>query len=180
MTFFFLAELWAAGSAAAEAHGAPVSQVIFPLINFLIFLYLIKRFVLPFAREHLRTRRAEIATTVQEAEQSKGQAEAMVQDYRGRLRGLEDEAKRIGGELVAEGERERARLLREAEETALRVTADADFLAAQEVKSARRQLRAEMARMAQASAQRLIQSHFTSTDQNRLVEEFLSGVGQNQ
>ena len=174
----FLPELWAASSAGAEEHAASVTEIIFPLINFLIFLYLIKRFLLPLIKSHLRSRREEILATVGGADESKRQAEALVREYRGRLARMEEETRRLREELRVDGEREKAKLLREAEELASKIKADADFLAEQEVKLARQRLREEIARLAQAAAQKLIQNHLTPADQQRLVEEFLSGVAE--
>ena len=177
LAVLFLSELWAASSAGVEEHAASVTQIIFPLINFLIFLYVIKRFLLPLIKSHLRSRREEIVAALGEADESKRSAEAMVREYRARLARMAEETKKIREELRADGEREKARLLKEAEELASKIKADAGFLAEQEVKLARQRLREEMARLAQEAAQKLIQSHLTPSDQKRLVEEFLSGVG---
>ena len=174
----FLSDLWAAPSPGIEEHAASVTQVIFPLINFLIFFYLIKRFLLPMIKDHLRTRREEIVAALGEADESKRNAELMIRDYRARLARMEEEARKLREMFCAEGEREKARLLREAEELAAKIRADADFLAEQELKLARQKVREEIARLAQAAAQKVIQDHLTPADQKRLVEEFLSGVGQ--
>ena len=174
----FLSELWASSSAGVEEHAASVTEIIFPLINFLIFLYLIKRFLLPVVRSHLRSRREQIVAALREADESKRRAEEMVRDYRARLGRMAEEANRLREELRADGEREKAKLLKEAEELAGKIRADADFLAEQEIKLARQRLREEIARLAQEAAQKLIQSHLTPDDQKRLVEEFLSEVGE--
>lgn len=177
-TALFLSDLWAATSAGVEEHAASATQLFYPLINFLIFAYLIKRLLLPLVKNYLRSRREEIVAALGEADESKRRAEAMVQEYRARMARLEEEMKRLREELRADGEREKAKMLREAEETAAKIKVDADFLAAQEIKLARQRLREEIARLAQAAAQKLIQSHLTPADQKRLVEEFLSGVGE--
>ena len=177
-TILFLSDLWASSAAGVEEHAASVTQVIFPLINFLIFFYLIKRFLLPMIKDHLRTRREEIVAALGEADESKRNAEVMIRDYRARLARMEEEAKKLREMFRAEGEREKAKLLREAEELAAKIRADADFLAEQELKLARQKVREEIARLAQAAAQKVIQDHLTPADQKRLVEEFLSGVGQ--
>lgn len=177
-TALFLSDLWAATSAGVEEHAASASQLFYPLINFLIFAYLIKRFLLPLVKNYLRSRREEIVTALGEADESKRRAEAMVQEYRARMARLEEEMKRLREELRADGEREKAKMLREAEETVAKIKVDTDFLAEQEIKLARQRLREEIARLAQAAAQKLIQSQLTPADQKRLVEEFLSGVGE--
>ena len=178
LTALFLSDLWAATSAGVEEHAASATQLFYPLINFLIFAYLIKRLLLPLVKNYLRSRREEIVAALGEADESKKRAEAMVQEYRARMARLEEEMKRLREELRADGEREKAKMLREAEETAAKIKVDADFLAEQEIKLARQRLREEIARLAQAAAQKLIQSHLTPADQERLVEEFLSGVGE--
>ncbi len=174
----FLAELWAAPSAGVEEHAASVTELIFPLINFIIFVILVKRFLFPFIREHLRSRREEILGAVKEADEGRKRAEALCRDYRGRLAGLGEETKGIRETLRAEGEREKAKLLAEAEQFAVKIKADADFLAEQEIKMARQQVREEMARIAQAAAEKVVQRHLTSSDQRRLVQEFLHEVGE--
>ena len=178
LTALFLSDLWAATSAGVEEHAASATQLFYPLINFLIFAYLIKRLLLPVVKNYLRSRREEIVAALGEADESKKRAEAMVQEYRARMARLEEEMKRLREELRADGEREKAKMLREAEETAAKIKVDADFLAEQEIKLARQRLREEIARLARAAAQKLIQSHLTPADQERLVEEFLSGVGE--
>jgi F-type H+-transporting ATPase subunit b len=176
--FFFLAEIWAAPTAGVEEHAASVTQLIFPLINFLLYLYLVKRFVLPWVRGHLLSRRKAVIAAVTEADEAKKRAEAVVRDYHGRLAHLDETSAEIREILRREGERERARLLREAEGMAVKIKADASFLAEQEVKLAQQRLREEMARTARAAAEGLIRRHQTSADQNRWAENFLREVGQ--
>lgn len=172
----FFAQAWAAPSTGAEAHGASWTQVFFPVINFLIFLYLVKRFLLPVIKDHLRSRRDEIVAALKEADEARRRAEAMVRDYRGRVARIEDEKRKIREELRTDGEREKVKLLRETTELASRIKADAGFLAEQEVKLARQRVREEIARQAEVAAAQVIERHLTSSDQKRLVEEFLSGV----
>lgn len=180
MSHFFLlvvSELWASSAAGVEEHAASVTELVFPLINFLIFLYLVRRFALPLVKGYLRSRREEIVAVLGEADESRRSAEAFVRDYRARLARIAEETTKIREELRVDGEREKGRLLSEAEELATKIKVDADFLAGQEVKLARQKLREEIARLAKEAAQKLIQAHLAPADQKRLVEEFLSGVG---
>lgn len=178
--FLFLAKLWAASTAGVEEHAASVTQLIFPLINFLLFLYLLKRFLLPWIKGYLRSRREAIIAAVVEAEEGKRRAEAVVRGYHDRLERLNETSREIRETLRREGEREKAKLIRKAEETAAKVKADANFLAEQEVKVALQRLREEIARTARATAEGFIRRHLTSADQNRWVDNFLREVGQLQ
>ena len=172
---FTVAQVWA--SAAAERHAPSITQILFPLGNFLIYAFIIKKFALPVVRDFLRSRRQEILTSIQGAAESKQRAEAVVQDYQGRLARADQEGQSIQAQLRAEGERERAKLLREAEGLAVKISEDARFLADQEVKIARQKIRVEMANQAQASARELIQRRLSSGDQGRLVEDFMQNIG---
>lgn len=176
LEFVFSAQLWAAPAAHVEEHAPSVTQLIFPLINFLIFLYLVKRFVLPLAGDYFRSRRQEILSAVHGAGEGKRAVEEKVRDYQGRLSRLAGEARQIQQALRVEGERERAKLLAEAEDLAAKVKADAGFLAEHEVKIARQQIRAEIARLAQEAARQALQRHLNPADHKRLVEEFLGDL----
>src|SRR3972149_289724 len=95
----WITQVWAAGSGAEEAHGVSWFQLIFPLVNFFIFAYLIKRYLLPVLRHYLSERRGRIVNAVREAEEERARAETMVQDYRGRLARLGGGAQGLRGAL---------------------------------------------------------------------------------
>lgn len=166
--------LWVDSAWASEAHAPSIHEIWFPLINFLIFLYLIKRFAVPVARDHFRTRHEEIGRSVAEAAAARDQAEARAQEYHDRLARLKEEVRRIHATFISEGERQKARLLTAAEGQAAKVKTDADFLAGQEMKVAQARLLQEIARLARASAEKIIRRHFTHEDDKRLVDEFVA------
>jgi len=160
----------------AGGHHASASELIFPFLNFLLFLFLIYKFVIPMARDYFKNRRAAIAAAINEAEEAKRRGEAFLADYRSRLARLGDELRSIRESLRADGERGKAKLLEEAEEIARRIKADTDFLAEQEVRLARQELRKEIVERAAGTAERLVRENLTPADQKRIVGEFLSEV----
>ena len=174
--WFSVAEAWAA--AGVEHHTPEISGIIFPLLNFLIYAGIIYYFAVPLIRSFLKSRHDEVLATVTEAAARKRNAEALVGDYRSRLAKLDQESDSIQASLKAEGERDKARLLREAEGLAAKIRSDAQLLADQEVKSAKHQVFLELAQRAKASATELIRRHLSHADQDRLVEEFIEDLGQ--
>ena len=176
--FLTVAQAWAS-AAEAEHHAPSINQIWFPLANFLIFVWILKRFALPLVRDFLRSRREEILTTVQASAESKRRAEAIVQDYKDRLAVLDQEVQSIQASLRAEGERQKTKLLEEAQALTKKILDDARFLADQELKMARQKIREEVASLAEAGARELVKRHMTPADQLRLAEEFLGGIGQN-
>lgn len=177
LELFGVAQAWAS-AAEAEHHTPSIDQIWFPLGNFLIFAFVIVRYALPLVRNFLRSRREAILVTMQEAAAKKQQAEAIVQDYKGRLARLDQEVQSIQASLRAEGEREKAKLLAEAQTLAAKIKEDARFLADQEIKAARQKIREEMAAQVEATARELIQQHLSSADQSRLVGDFIGSIGQ--
>jgi len=175
-TMFYLAEAWAAAAPAAHGHAPSMTSLIYPIINFLIFAFLIYRFVLPPARLYLASRRDEILGAVRSADERKEKADSAVRAYRDRLASVDDETKTLLETLRAEGERERAKILREAAELASKIKADADFVSQQEIKIARQQIREEIAQIARETAESAIRANFRAADQERLVEQFLHGI----
>ncbi|HKA33479.1 MAG TPA: ATP synthase F0 subunit B [Candidatus Binatia bacterium] len=160
----------------AEEHHASVSELIFPFLNFLLFLFLIYKFVIPMARDYFKNRRAAIAAAINEADEAKRRGETLLADFRSRLARLGDELRSIREELRADAERAKAKLLEEAAEAARRIKSDADFLAEQEVRLARAELKREIVERAAATAERLVRENLTPADQKRMVGEFLTEV----
>ena len=170
-------QAWAS-AAEGEPNALSINQIWFPLGNFLIFVWILKRFALPLVRDFLRSRREEIVTAVQQATESKRRAESVIEEYKSRLARLDQEIQSIQVSLSAEGERQKARLVEEAQALAKKMLQDAHFLADQEIKIARQKIREEMASLAEATARELVQSHMTAADRLRLADEFLHGIGQ--
>lgn len=176
VTEMFVSVAWAATG--GEAHVPSITELFFPLINFLIFAYLIKRFGLPIIKDHLKQRREGMIAAVDAARKAKAEADGYVRNYQELLKVLDDECERIREGLRAEGERERARIVAEAEESSAKLMADADFLAEQEVKMARQEIRAEMASQAETAAIRLLRQHMAAADQDRMVQSFSEQIQQ--
>jgi F-type H+-transporting ATPase subunit b len=172
-----VAQAWA--SAAEAEHPMPsIHDIWFPLANFLIFAFILVHYALPVVRNFLRSRRDEVLATIREAAAKRQQAEGVVQDYKNRLARVEQEVESIVASLRAEGEREKAKLLSAAEAVAAKIKEDGRFLAEQELRMARQNIREEMANQAEAMARDLVQRHLSATDQGRLVEDFIQSIGQ--
>ncbi len=166
--FFMTAQAWASAAAEAEHHAPSINDIWFPLANFLIYAFILVKFAFPLVRDFLRS----------QASAKKQAAEALVNEYRAKLAGLETEVQSILASLRQEGERERNRVVSEAQATAVKIKEDASFLAEQEVKMARQKLREEMAELAAATARPLVERNLSSADQTRLADDFIQTIGQ--
>ena len=167
LAIFNVAEAWAA--AGSDGHLPSMNSLIFPFINFLIFVFLIYRFGLPAVKRFLVSRRDEILSAVQSADESLEKAETAVQSYRERLAAADNETKILLETLRGEGEREKTMILSEAEDLA-------DFVSQQETKVARQEIRVGIAHMARDAAEKAIRANLRPVDQERFVEQFLQGI----
>jgi F-type H+-transporting ATPase subunit b len=174
---FITTQAWAS-AAEAEHHAPSINDIWLPLGNFLIFAFIIIRYAFPPVRNFLQSRHDEVLAAINQAATKKQQAEAVVKDYRARLARLHQEVESIQAALRDEGEREKTKLLRDAETLAAKIKEDAHFLADQEVKVARQKIRLEMARQAEATARELVQRNLSAADQGRLLEDFIQSIGQ--
>jgi len=176
--FFMTAQAWASAAAEAEHHAPSINDIWFPLANFLIYAFILVKFAFPLVRDFLRSRRDEVVSTISQASAKKQAAEALVNEYRAKLAGLETEVQSILASLRQEGERERNKVVSEALATAVKIKEDASFLAEQEVKMARQNIREEMAELAAATARQLVERNLSSADQIRLADDFIQTIGQ--
>ena len=167
--------LWAAEEGHGE-HVPSISDLVFPVINFLLFVFILYRYVIPTVRDALRQRREKITLALEEAKRAKEEAERLRKDYELKLAGLAAEQEKIREQALEAAERERRRIVEEARQMAERVKSEVQQIAQREVEEARRTLRQEAANQAVRIATELIQSRLTQTDHRRFVQDLVIEV----
>ena len=167
------AEHGAAEHHEAGHHAAGVGDLLFPAINFAVYLVIVVRYVIPAMREYLRRRQADIVQAKAESEAALTQAERALAASKGRLAGLAAERDAIRQDLIAIATRQGERLKSQAEETGTRRLADASLLGEQERRRALATLRADLAKAAADLAQEKIRGALTAADQRAFVQQFL-------
>jgi F0F1-type ATP synthase membrane subunit b/b' len=126
--------------------------------------------------EGLKNRRAAIAKEIEEAARMREEAEARAVKYQEKLRHLEVELKEARDSLKAAGEADRDRIIREAEEKAVRMEKDAKFLVEQETKQMNVELTRAAVEMAMTAAEDILRKRITPADQERLAEDYLAQI----
>jgi F0F1-type ATP synthase membrane subunit b/b' len=154
-------------------HAPSIGDLLFPAINFAIYLVIVVRFVIPAMREYLRRRRADVVQLESEAGAALTRAQANLAASKARVAGLKKEADGVRQDLVTIATRQAERLKSQAEEMGARRLADASLLAEQERRRALAGLRAELAEAATELAESRLQGALTSDDQRAFVQQFL-------
>jgi F-type H+-transporting ATPase subunit b len=162
------------------AHHAGIADLLFPAINFVIFAYVIVRFLAAPIREFFRDRTDRLRDELEAGARAREAADRLRAQIEHDLAELPAELTRLKADLLATAEKARATLLTQGREAAERIRADALLVANQETEAARRAVRAEIAEEAVRQAIPLVQAALTPDDQAGFVRDFVESVGHAQ
>lgn len=157
-----------------EAFGVDLPKLIFQIINFLLLLYLLNRFLLKRVFALLDERQRRISKGLEDAEAAardrelaRAEREAAVADARREAQELIARATKIADDTKRE-------IVAEAKAEAEKVAERAQQEIAAETERAMAELRAQVADLALDAAGKLVRSVMNKTTQRRMVEEFLA------
>jgi F-type H+-transporting ATPase subunit b len=155
--------------------------MIWTLVMFLITLWIMKKWVLGPVSQMVEKRRNHIAESIDEAERSRDEANALLEDYKVRLAEARREADNIREQGRSEGERQKADIIAQAQAQRDRVLADAQNQIDAQARSAAGQIRNDVVTLALLAAEKVSRRTLSDEDHRRLIEEAireadLSGV----
>jgi F-type H+-transporting ATPase subunit b len=146
------------------------------LFNTAILFFLLYRMLGKGISDGLKSRKQTLLRGMEEAAKMRREAEEQLKSYELKLERIDDEVERVKTEMIQTGEAERKRVLAEARERRARMERDAHQLVAQELKAVRDRLLKETVESAVRSATEALQSKLSPADQQRLAEEYVSGL----
>lgn len=158
------------------AFGVDLFKLAFQIINFLLILYLLNRFLFRRVLSLIDERQARIAKGLEDAEAAARDRELARAEREAALDEARKEAQTMIARATKIAEDSRAEIVAaartEAEKVAARATADITA----EKKRAIAELRTQVADLALQAAGRLVKADMNAKTQRRLVEEFLAEV----
>jgi F-type H+-transporting ATPase subunit b len=166
------APAWAAGGGLITINASLIIQ----LVNFLILLVVLYRFLYRPLMTTLADRATAISQQLAEAQAAREEAHRQLADFETRLRASQAEAQQAREQVLREAAAMRERLTAEARAEAGRLIETAQTQIAQEVRRARSELRQEVGGLAVQIAERLIRRSLREEDQQRLVQEALAAL----
>ena len=159
-----------------DAFGVDVFKLAFQVINFLLILYLLNRFVFRRVLGLLDERQERIAKGLEDAESAARDRELARAEREAAL----DEARKEAAAMIARAtkiaEDSRAEIVAAARAEAEKVAARATEEITAEKQRAIAELRSQVADLALDAAGRLVKAEMNAPTQRRLVEEFLAEV----
>lgn len=117
-----------------------------------------------------------IKDQLDELEKKKRDAEVELSQFKEKLNRLEQEAEKLVGEYIRQGEEAKIRILQEAELTAKKLEDQAQRNIEHEFNQAKINLQEDIIEKALVKAEKLIKTKISTQDQNKLVDEFLDKV----
>lgn len=146
---------------------------LFKIINFAVLVGILIKFAGKPLKNYLVTRHNSIKEKLEEAERKAIEAEALRAKYEERLAGLEKELEAFKKDILEETEKERKKILADAEAFALRIKQQAGITYEQEVREIRGKIKEEIARLTVEKAETLIREKVGKKDHDQMVEDFI-------
>ncbi|MBS6194001.1 MAG: F0F1 ATP synthase subunit B [Clostridiales bacterium] len=147
------------------------------IANLFIQVYLIKRFLFKPINQMLEKRKAMADAEIQEAVKAKDEANAMKAEYEQNMQ----EAKNKANEILVTAQKTAAiqseEMLREASAQAAAIKVKAENDIAQEKRKAVNEIKGEIGGMAMEIAGKVIEREICEEDHVKLIDEFISNVG---
>ncbi len=164
---------------AAEAghHGVNWKDYIYRIINFIVLVILLIKFLRKPLNEFLEKRHFKVKEELRKARELSEAAEKIFQEAQRRLASMDEEIQAIREQMLKEVEKEKQRLLKEAERKAAVMKAQAEQELMEEIAQLKRKLREEISLEALALAEKLIQKSITRDDQKKLIDGYIHQLG---
>jgi F-type H+-transporting ATPase subunit b len=159
-----------------DAFGVDVPKLLFQVINFLLLLYLLNRFLFKPVLKLLDEREARIKKGLEDAEAAAHDRELARAEREAALEEARKEAQAMVARANKIAEDSRAEILADAKAQADKATSRAREEITAEKEKAMAELRSTVADLALQAAGQLVRSEMDTPTQRRLVEDFLKEV----
>lgn len=148
------------------------------ICNLFIQMYLIKRFLFKPVHEILEKRRATADAEIIQAEETKAKAEAIRAEYERNMQDARQKANEILDSARNTAAIQSEKILKEAQDQTFAMKNKAEKEIAQEKKKAVNEVKGEIGDMAVEIAAKVIEREINEKDHEKLIDEFISNVGE--
>jgi F-type H+-transporting ATPase subunit b len=153
--------------------------MIFTILTFLLLLAVLKKFAWKPILDALEGRELKIRSDVERAEQANAEAESLRQKYQAQLVEAQQKIQTMVAQAKADGERLRADIVAQAKQEADRVLDKGRRDIAVESERLRVELRAEVAGLSVAIAEKILRRAVDQKVQDAVLSDALTSIGKN-
>ena len=151
--------------------------IIWTLISFFILLILLKKVAFPPILKGMKKREETIKQQLEEAQKTKKDAENLLEGYKRQLAEARSEAQKIINEGKSLGENIRKEVVQKAQEESNQIVKRAQEEIELQKQKAILELQEKIADLSIMAATKIINKSLNTEDNRRLVEEYVSKVG---
>src|SRR4030043_1885302 len=151
--------------------------IIWTLVSFFILLILLKKVAFPPILKGMKKREETIKQQLEEAQKTKREAENLLGDYKRQLAEARSEAQKIINEGKSLGENMRKEIVQKAQEESNQIVKRAQEEIELQKQKAILELQEKIADLSIMAATKIINKSLNTEDNRRLVEEYVSNVG---
>lgn len=162
-----------AAAEGGEHGGSSMMEWVWRILNFLILVVILVKFLNKPLKDYLRQRRELIEKSIKEAQEAKEIAMRALAEVEERLKVKDKEIEEIISSARSSGEREKERLIEEGEKLKVKILEQARTNIEYELKKAKETIKAEAVEAAMQLAEEKIKTRMTKDDQERLLQESL-------
>lgn len=148
-------------------------NILFTLINLVIFYLLMKRFLFKPILKVMNQRNEMINKQFEEADSAKSEAEELKKQYEVKLQGADDESRRILADARENANAEYSRIMDRAEEDVAKMKADAQKQISAESQKAMLSARENIASLAMQAAEKVVGANVSEEQNSAIFDEFL-------
>lgn len=153
-----------------------INQVIIQIIAFLIMLWVLKKFGWKPILNMLNERQRKIQSEFDAIQLQKEDIKKLSEEYQGKLKTIESEARRKIQESIQEGRLIALEIQEEAQANARELLSKARDEVNKEVVKAKNQLKNELVNMSFSIAEKLIQEKLNDSKHKQLITELIDGA----
>lgn len=163
-----------------EALGISLTEFVFYMINFLILVGVLTKFLYKPFLNVLDTRKQTIQDALDNAELVNRRADEKMEVYTRRIANVEEEGREIIKEAKARADAQAADIIREANEKADRIIAAAEKQIELEKQKSLGDMKQHVAALALLAAEKIVERDIAQVGQEQIVDEIIEQAGSGQ
>ena len=157
----------------AQALGMSLTEFIFYLINFLILVGVLGKFLYKPFLEFMNNRRQSIQDALDNAELTNRRADEKMQNYNKRIAKAEEESREIIREAKQRADAQADEIIEEANHKATEIILKAEQTIEREKEKAMEDMRQEIAALAVLAAEKIVEQEIQRIGQEAIVDEVI-------
>lgn len=155
---------------------ASMTNLILVVLNFLIMLILLKRFLYTPMLNFLDKRTEKIKNDLDEAERKRKESDKLLEEYKAKLKNAKNEMEEMVKKGVQEGRDKAEEIRKQAQDEAAQIRDDAEKQIEQAFRKAKEELKKDMVDMVILTAEKILSKKIDKETDAELIEKSISEV----